>query len=325
MSTTNIIRDARLGPAAGLDAPRSSESSVDRVNAAGWRDYYQLTKPTISMLVVVTVVPSLLLAAGTAWPDALVSAVALIGTWLAAASAAVFNQLIDSDIDSEMMRTRARPLPSGRISAPIAAALGALLGIASFVLLYSLTTPLAAWVALAANAFYVLVYTAWLKRRTVQNIVIGGAAGAVGPLIGWAAVTGDLAWPAWVLFAIICLWTPPHFWALALKYVKDYAAAGVPMMPVVRGEESTRWQMFVYTLTLIPAVASLTVFGVAGWTYFVLAMGMTIWFAVLAWRLYRSHASTSAMPLFHYSCFYLFGVFGALTMDQLMLLVLGWS
>ncbi len=314
MNTTRVVH-----PMTRSAATSSASSAIEP--SAGWRDYYVLTKPTISMLVVVTVVPTLLMAKAGELPSVWTSAFALIGTWLASASASVFNHLIDSDIDSEMIRTRARPLPGGRITPSLAGAMGALLGILSFALLYSLTTPLAAWVALAANAFYVLIYTAWLKRSTVQNIVIGGAAGAVGPLIGWAALTGEIGWPAWVLFLVIFLWTPPHFWALALKYTKDYAAAGVPMMPVVRGEDATRRQMFWYALSLVPVVASLTVFGAAGWVYLVIAMAMTIHFVILTLKLMRAPPGADAMPVFHYSCFYLFGVFGALTLDRMLALV----
>ncbi len=288
------------------------------VRATSWRDYFQLTKPTISLLVVVTVVPGLLLATPGAIPSMWIVMAALVGTWLASSSAAVFNHLVDSDIDQQMVRTRRRPVASGRVSNLQAGIFAAGLGILSVAVLWHFTTLTAAIVAVAANAFYVLFYTAYLKRRTVQNIVIGGAAGAVGPLIGWAAVDGTMGWPAWVLFAVIFMWTPPHFWALALKYKDDYAAAGVPMMPVVRGDKSTHRQMFWYTMSLIPLVASLTVFGVAGWFYFIPSMALTLYFAWLAFKLMRTGDNTHAMPLFHYSCLYLFGVFGALMADRLI-------
>lgn len=295
-------------------------SPVDTVKAraVSWRDFFQLTKPTISLLVVVTVVPGLLLATPNSIPSMNLILAALIGTWLASSSAAVFNHLVDADIDQQMVRTRKRPVASGRVPNTSAALFAVILGLISFVMLWVLTTPTAALVALAANAFYVLFYTMYLKRRTVQNIVIGGAAGAVGPLIGWAAVDGQMPWPAWVLFAVIFMWTPPHFWALALKYKDDYAAAGVPMMPVVYGDETTRRQMFYYTLGLIPLIASLSVFGVAGMIYLIPSLGLTLYFAWLAWRLMRSRTNHLAMPLFHYSCLYLFGIFGALMADALL-------
>jgi protoheme IX farnesyltransferase len=283
------------------------------------KDFWPLTKPTITLLVVVTVVPGLLLASSTI-PDPIVALAALIGTYLASASASVFNHLLDADLDQVMHRTRGRPLPSGQVSSEAALIFGGVLGAASLAVLYVFTTPLAAAVAFAANVFYVAVYTLCLKRHTDQNIVIGGAAGAVGPLIGWAAVTGSIGWPAWVLFLVIFLWTPPHFWALAIKYKQDYAAAGVPMMPVSRGDDVTRWQMFLYTLTLIPTVASLTIFGSAGWIYLIPSMAATLYFSWRAWRLWRTADNQHAMPLFHYSCLYLFVIFGALTFDRLVAL-----
>lgn len=293
-------------------------STVAATHSATWRDYFQLTKPTISLLVVVTVVPGLLLATPGQIPSMWVVIASLFGTWLASSSAAVFNHLVDSDIDQQMVRTRKRPVASGRISNSYAAAFATALGILSVAVLWRFTTFTAAAVAVAANAFYVVFYTMYLKRRTVQNIVIGGAAGAVGPLIGWAAVDGTMGWPAWVLFAIVCIWTPPHFWALALKYKDDYAAAGIPMMPVVKGDESTRRQMFWYTVVLVPLIGSLTFFGAAGWYYLIPSMALTLYFAWLAFKLMKSRDNTHAMPLFHYSCLYLFGVFGALMVDRLI-------
>jgi protoheme IX farnesyltransferase len=297
-----------------------------RISTATWRDYFQLTKPTISMLVVVTAVPVMLMpvmrGTNTVGATLPVAMAALLGTWLASASASVFNHLLDHDVDMNMGRTRGRPLPSGRISNQRAFWFAAVLGLFSWVILDFLASPVSAWTAVAANAFYVLVYTAFLKRRTVQNIVIGGAAGAVGPLIGWAACTNDIgfvsAWPAWALFAIIFLWTPPHFWALAIKYKSDYAAANIPMMPVVRGEAATRWQMLLYTITLVPAVGSLYWYGAAGMVYLIPSMLLTLLFVRYAWRLWRTGDSALVMPLFHYSCFYLFGIFGSLTVDRLL-------
>ncbi len=285
--------------------------------AMSWRAFIPLTKPTITLLVVVTAVPTLLLAAQGV-PKMAVAMAALFGTYLASASASVFNHILDADLDAAMNRTRGRPMPSGQVPPAAAFAFGCFLGVASLFVLYVYATPLAAVVGLLANVFYVLIYTVCLKRHTDQNIVIGGAAGAVGPLIGWAAVTGEIGWPAWVLFAIIFLWTPPHFWALALKYKRDYAAAGVPMMPVTRGDESTRKQMFLYTLTLLPAVWALYQFGAAGLIYLVLSFAATAYFCWLAYKLHRDRDNAKAMPLFHYSCLYLFAVFGALTLDRIV-------
>lgn len=285
--------------------------------ATAARTYLPLMKPTISLLVVVTVVPALLMAAAGFPAPGLVIAT-LVGTYLASGSAAVFNHLLDSDLDGQMRRTRGRPVASGRISQKAAFLFGSALGIVSVLILCQWTTPLAAGVALAANAFYVLGYTLHLKRSTDQNIVIGGAAGAVGPLIGWAAVTGSLPWPAWALFAVIFLWTPPHFWALALKYKGDYKAAGIPMLPVTKGDEATRRQIFLYTLTLFPFIVSLYGFSEAGLVYLVPSLAATVYFAVKAGQLYASKENTASMPVFHYSCLYLFLVFGSLTLDRIL-------
>jgi protoheme IX farnesyltransferase len=286
-----------------------------------WRDYFNMTKPTITLLVVVTVFPGILLASPGVIPRMTLILASLIGTWLASSSAAVFNHLVDAEIDRHMVRTRKRPVASGRVVNRNAFIFGATLGVASVVVLGLGATWLAALIAVLANAFYVLYYTMYLKRRTEQNIVIGGAAGAVGPLIGWASVDSTIGWPAMVLFLVIFLWTPPHFWALALKYKDDYAAAGIPMMPVVRGDAVTRNQMFWYTVALVPVVASLTIFGAAGYIYFFGAMAFTLYFVWMAWELMRSADNKRAMPLFHYSCLYLFGVFGALMLDRLFIAI----
>jgi protoheme IX farnesyltransferase len=294
-----------------------SQTSTELVRAT-WRDYFNLTKPTITLLVVVTVLPGILLASSGSLPKMTLIISSLVGTWLASSSAAVFNHLVDADIDRNMLRTKRRPVASGRVHNLNAMIFGVTLGVASFLVLSIGASLLAAGLAVIANAFYVLFYTMYLKRRTVQNIVIGGAAGAVGPLIGWASVEPTIGWPAIILFLIIFLWTPPHFWALAIKYKDDYAAAGIPMMPVVKGDQETRRQILLYTLSLLPVVASLTVLGDAGWVYLVGAMAFTIYFAWMAWKLFKTADNKLAMPLFHYSCLYLFGVFGALIIDRLI-------
>lgn len=314
---TTPTEASSTAPVSTNDGAPSSFFSSD----THWRDFIPLTKPTISLLVVVTVVPALL-ASKAGLPSFKVAFVALLGTYLASASASVFNHLLDADVDELMHRTKGRPMPSRKVSQASALAFGAVLGAISLAILCAWTTPLAAVVALLANAFYVLVYTWFLKRRTDQNIVIGGAAGAVGPLIGWAAVNGSIEWPAWVLFAVIFLWTPPHFWALALKYQKDYAAAGIPMLPVTRGEETTRRHIFLYTLTLFPPILALYAYDEFGLIYLVTSTAATLWFAWLAWKLWRAHDNRNAMPVFHYSCLYLFIVFGSLTLDLLVSRVL---
>ncbi len=267
------------------------------------------------MLVVLTVLPGLFMSA-PALPSWQLVVIALLGTYLASASASVFNHVIDSDVDGDMVRTKRRPIPSGAIPEPIAVGFGSILGLISFVLLYLGANPLTAWIALAANFFYVVVYTLWLKRRTTQNIVIGGAAGAVGPLIGWAAVTGGLSWQAWMLFAIIFMWTPPHFWALAIKYRDDYSRVNIPMLPSVKGVATTRRQIFAYTVLLIPICASLFIYGDAGAAYFIVSMVSSGYFCYLALRLLRKKDDEYAMPVFYFSLFYVFLIFGVLAIEQ---------
>lgn len=295
----------------------ASTSTALGNSAFALRDLVPLTKPTISLLVIVTAVPSLLIAV-PGLPSPLVTFATLIGTFLSSSSAAVFNHLIEADIDSTMNRTRARPIPSGKVPALAGGIFGILIGVLGIFILYAFTTPLAAALAVAAHIFYSVVYTVYLKPNTVQNIVIGGAAGAIGPLIGWAAVTGTLEWPAWVMFGIIFLWTPPHFWALALKYKNDYAAANIPMMPVIKGEDLTRKYIFLYTLTLIPAAMVLGYYPGVGMFYLAISAISTGYFVWMAYRLLVQKSERSAMALFHYSCLYLFIIFGSLALDKIL-------
>jgi protoheme IX farnesyltransferase len=279
-----------------------------------------MTKPTITLLVVITTVPGFLLALDGSLPNPLTLLVTLIGAGLVSASAATFNQMIELETDSQMVRTKDRSLPSGKVSMPVAGLFGLTIGLFGLGLLYFYTTPLAALVALAGHLFYVVVYTWQLKRRTPQNIVIGGAAGAVGPLIGWAATGSGLELPAWIMFAIIFFWTPPHFWALSLKYKDDYQRAGIPMYPVVYGENKTRKAIFLYSLALLPIVVSLYFFSSAGIAYLVTAVLMTLKMIVDSFRLYRSADNTKALPLFYFSCLYTFAIFGVLAVEYLVML-----
>ncbi|NRA64374.1 MAG: protoheme IX farnesyltransferase [Pseudobacteriovorax sp.] len=278
---------------------------------------FSMTKPTISLLVIVTMVPSLLISSGGAL-DLSVALIALFGTFAASASAGIFNHLVDSDLDHNMERTRKRPLQAGVVNNRSAFVAATSLAVLSFWLLFHFTTPLAALIALAANVFYVVFYTMYLKKRTIQNIVIGGAAGAVGPMIGSAAVTGRVDLLACILFLIIFLWTPPHFWALAIKYRDDYARANIPMLPSVKGIPATTIQIFIYTLTLIPSVLLVSFMGYGGMIYWIPTLLITLTFAYLAFRLQVSQDEKKAMPLFIFSCFYLFAVFGFLTLDAMI-------
>ncbi len=279
--------------------------------------YAALTKPRIIVLLLITTIPAMILAAG-GLPSAWLMLATLIGGTLAAGAANAINMYLDRDIDQLMRRTRQRPLPRHRIEPEHALRFGFVLGAASFASLALTVNVLAAVLALSAIAFYVFVYTMWLKRSTDQNIVIGGAAGAVPVLVGWAAVTGTLALPAWILFAVIFVWTPPHFWALAMKVSDDYAAAGVPMMPVVRGEEETRRHIFLYSLVLFGTTLLLVPVAGMGLIYLgvaVVAGGAFVFRALVLWR---TPSDARAWGLFKYSIVYLAALFGAVALDALV-------
>ncbi|HEY8741731.1 MAG TPA: heme o synthase, partial [Chloroflexota bacterium] len=245
-------------------------------------------------------------------------ALTLLGGTLAAGGAQVFNCYIDRDLDANMRRTRARAFPTGRVSTSPALAFGAALTILSFVLLALTVNWLAAALAMAGNLFYVLVYSLWLKRATPQNIVIGGAAGAVPPLVGWAAVTHQVGLPAILLFAIIYFWTPAHFWALALVREEDYRSAGVPMLPVVRGPAETRRQIVRYTVLLCATTVALFWTHSMGIIYLVAAAALGGIFLVKAWQLLRGADTARAWGLFKYSNMYLALLYGAMVVDRLL-------
>jgi protoheme IX farnesyltransferase len=313
---------ARRDPATAApdpDTPRSEATPA--TDGADLRDtvgaYVALTKPRIIVLLLITTVPAMLMAAG-GMPSVWLILATLVGGTLAAGSANAINMYLDRDIDEVMRRTRQRPLPGHRVEPLAALRFGFVLGVVAFAFLALTVNVLAAVLALSAIAFYVFVYTMWLKRTTTQNIVIGGAAGAVPVLVGWAAVTGGLAWPAWVLFAVIFVWTPPHFWALAMRVRDDYAAAGVPMLPVVKGDDETRRQIFLYslvlfgtTLLLVPAVSM-------GAIYLVTAVALGGAFVYRALVLWRAPSEDRAWRLFKFSVVYLGALFGAVALDALV-------
>jgi protoheme IX farnesyltransferase len=281
------------------------------------RAYLALTKPRIISLLLVTTVPTMIVADG-GMPSLVLIALTLVGGTLAAAGANTINCYIDRDIDRVMIRTQGRPLPAGIVEPERALMFGLGLGAASFAILSVGANLLSAGLALGALAFYVFVYTIWLKRSTVQNIVIGGAAGAMPPLVGWAAVTGTLGWPALVLFGIIFLWTPPHFWALAMRYRNDYARAGVPMLPVVRGEDETARQIVIYSLLLVASTLVLTPVAGMGLLYTAAAVGLGGWFIWLAVGIYRERSPESCRALFFYSLVYLAALYITMGIDQLI-------
>lgn len=277
--------------------------------------YIALTKPRIIELLLITTAPSMVLAAG-GWPGTWLVIATLIGGSLSAGGANALNCYFDRDIDEVMRRTSRRPLPRHQLSPESALIFGIALGMLGFVWLAAVANLLAAALATAALLFYVLVYTRLLKRSTHQNIVIGGAAGAAPALVGWAAVQGGMALPAWVLFAVVFYWTPPHFWALALRYEADYAAAGVPMLPVVRGTKVTTQQMLLYAgLTGLTSMLLVPIAGV-GWIYLMAAVGLGAWFVWETWLVHRDPGR--AMVLFIRSTYYLALLFAAVALDALI-------
>ena len=282
------------------------------------RAYLALTKPTIIVLLLITTIPSMVLAA-RGWPDLRLVLATLVGGFLSAGGAASINQFADRDIDSIMTRTRSRPIPSGLVPAAHAAWLGAVLGVLSVVWLAWQVNLLSAALAAAAIAMYAGVYTYGLKRATVQNIVIGGAAGAAPPVIGWAAVTGTLEVPALLLFLIVFYWTPPHFWALSLRLEDDYRAAGVPMGPVVWGAAETKRQIVLYSVLLLAVTLMFGAVAELGWIYFATAIAGGTGFIALALRLRRRDGIAEALPLFFYSMAYLAVLFASMMVDELAL------
>jgi len=278
-------------------------------------DLIALTKPRIiSLLLVTTIAPMFITTQGLP-PLALIGWV-LLGGYLMAGGANALNMWFDRDIDLKMTRTRLRPIPSGRLHAPVAFLWGLSLGGAAFAIFWFRVNPLAAWLALAGLVFYVGIYTMWLKRWSSQNIVIGGAAGAFPPLVGYVAMTGTLDLTALYLFAIVVYWTPPHFWALALIKQGEYAKAGVPMMPVVQGDHRTKLMMLGYTIMLLPLTLLPALSGEQGWLYGAVAIllgGRLLWFCV---RLLREAGTTPmAWRMYKYSLLYLFLLFTAMGVD----------
>jgi protoheme IX farnesyltransferase len=277
-------------------------------------DYVQILKPRVMSLVVFTGLVGLVLAPGHLHP--VLALVAVLCIAVGAGASGAINMWYDRDIDAVMRRTRMRPLPSGRMAPGDALGFGCVLAAGSVTLMGLAVNAVAAELLALTIAFYVFVYTVWLKRRTPQNIVIGGAAGAFPPLVGWAAVTGTVGWGALALFAIIFFWTPPHFWALSLYRSDDYAAAGVPMLPVVSGARETKRQMLIYTLVLWPVTAAPWLLGLAGLPYAAAAVALNTAFTACAVRVWRDPGDRSARQMFAFSLFYLFAIFAALLIDH---------
>ncbi|MDG1995085.1 MAG: heme o synthase [Emcibacteraceae bacterium] len=284
-------------------------------------DYFSLLKPRVMSLVIFTAFIGLLVAPGSIHP--VIGFTAILCIAVAAGASGCLNMWYEADLDAKMVRTAGRPIPAGKIDAQSALHFGVALSVASVLVMGLLVNVIAAVLLTVTILFYVVVYTMWLKRRTAQNIVIGGASGAFPPMVAWAAVTGDVSFESVVLFAIIFMWTPPHFWALSLFACKDYESAGIPMLPVVSGEKVTKNQIMLYTLAMVPVTLLPWYFGFAGIFYGATAAllgGMFIWlsFALLTDKVSVDENSASAKKVFFYSIFYLFALFAALGLENLI-------
>jgi protoheme IX farnesyltransferase len=290
---------------------------LDQSPDADVQDYLALLKPRVMSLVVFTGLCGLLMAPGHLHPVLAFSAILAIA--VGAGAAGCLNMWWDRDIDAIMGRTQKRPLPQGRVDPDSALAFGVILSISSVLTMGVSIHWLAATLLAITILFYVLIYTMWLKRWTPHNIVIGGVSGALPPVIGWSAVTGTVPLEAWVLFGIIFLWTPPHFWALSLYSHKDYARANVPMLPVTSGIGATKRQILFYTVLLVALSLVLPIIGMATWAYGCLASALGIGFLILAWRVKREDSPKPAIQLFVYSIFYLFILFLGMTLDRMFL------
>jgi heme o synthase len=301
---------SRLAPGGIVHGGRRNPSSV-------LGGFVALTKPRIIELLLITTVPTMILASG-GWPATRLVIVTLIGGTLAAGGANAYNMVVDRDIDRLMPRTQGRPLVTGLITPRQALVFATALEIAAFAVLWSQANLLAAALALAATLFYVFVYTLWLKRTSTQNIVIGGAAGAVPVLVGWAAVRDAIGWAPVVLFAVMFLWTPPHFWALAIRYADDYRAADVPMLPAVSTPEITAHKMAWYTAVMFAATLLLVPVADLGWVYSIAAGVLGLLFLLGTIDLGRNPTPQRSMRVFGYSITYVTLLFGAMTLDVLV-------
>lgn len=282
-----------------------------------WMDYLSLTKPrVITLLIFTTFATMFITPAGL--PSLSLILWTMLGGWLMPAGAHAINCYVDRDIDLKMGRTGRRPLPSGRLPAWHALVLGLVLGALAFAILAVFVNLLTAWVALVGYIYYAVIYTVLLKRHSVHNIVIGGGAGAIPPLVGWTAVTGSLPWSALLLFAIVFYWTPPHFWALALIRRRDYANAGVPMLPVVAGDEETKRQILIYTLIMVGLSLLPTPIGMLGLPYLVMAALLGLLFIGYVLRMMRNDTTATRWALYRFSLLYLFLLFGAMMVDRLV-------
>lgn len=307
--------------AAGLEARTAADEAAEAAEPLPLKrrakDFLILSKPIIVVLLLVTTYAGMVVG-GKSIPAGMLAFWTLLGGALAAGGSSALNQYIDRETDKAMQRTAARPLPDGRLKPPEGLAYGLAACLAAFFLLAGMVNLLAAVLSLAGMIYYVLIYSVWLKHLTVQNIVIGGGAGAIPPLVGWAAATGSLNIPSLFLFAIIFLWTPPHFWALALVRRKDYARGKVPMLPVVHGEAVTRRQILIYTLELVALTLLMPIFNLAGTVYLVSALVLGLWLISTAWRVYKNGGNKLAWKMYRYSSMYLAFLMLAMVLDVLL-------
>jgi protoheme IX farnesyltransferase len=290
--------------------------------SAGWRDYYELTKPRVVILIVFTAVVGMLLAV-PGWPGTVPLLFGTLGIGLAASSAAVVNHVLDSRIDIQMSRTHNRPLPQGKLSPTHAMTFAVVLCVLSMLMLWLLVNPLTALLTFASLIGYAIIYTVYLKHATPQNIVIGGAAGAAPPVLGWTAVTGEIHSDALLLFLIVFIWTPPHFWALAIARKEDYERVGVPMLPVTHGNEFTRHYILLYTILLVLITILPYLSGLSGLIYLVAALVLGGRFLVYAVRLKKDDGLELPMQVFRFSINYLMILFLALLIDHYYIIRLG--
>jgi len=286
-----------------------------------WRQFYTLTKPRVVQLIVFCALIGMVLAVPglPSLAEARLGAIACLGIWLVAGAAAAFNCLVEKGIDAKMKRTSWRPTAKGELSDIQTLLFSALLCAAGSWLLYVWVNPLTMWLTFATFVGYAVVYTVILKPLTPQNIVIGGASGAMPPVLGWAAMTGDVGPEALILFLIIFLWTPPHFWALALYRVEDYRKSGLPMLPVTHGNAFTRLQVFLYTLVLFAACLMPFAYGMSSWLYLVAALALSAGFTGYAWKLWRVYSDELARRTFRFSLIHLSLLFAALLLDHYLL------
>ncbi len=286
-----------------------------------WRQFNALTKPRVIQLIVFCALIGMVLAVPgmPSWMQVQQAAVACLGIWLVAGAAAAFNCVVEQRIDAKMKRTAWRPTAKGELTNTQTLAFSATLCAIGSAILYVLVNPLTMWLTFATFVGYAVIYTVVLKPLTPQNIVIGGASGAMPPVLGWAAMTGDVGPEAAILFLIIFLWTPPHFWALALYRVEDYRKSGLPMLPVTHGSEFTRLQILLYTFILLAACLMPFIYGMSSWLYLAVALGLSAGFCWYAWRLWQNYSDALARKTFRFSLIHLSALFAALLLDHYLL------